>query len=350
VTVIANPNIAPNAGTLYTGSRFFWTTSPTTSTATLALSATIQDSNPCVITDITKATVSFSISPDGKNNFSPVPNAQNLPVGLVDPTNQTPAGHALGTASATSQYNLGKNLNATLWVRVTVGGKYSFTSDTFDVPVMVAVPGQINTMMAGGRLDNYGTSIVVPAVASPASGYLGTAALSGDEADFAGTVSYNKSLTNPQGQLDVTIHSWNKSDGTVDTTGTEHTYWAKSNSISGLNIIGLTPGTSTASFTAKYNLYEMTGGTKTGIDSGGLMQFTFTPAGGWYTVTTGVTTAAATGGAQTQSYPCNNSNGCASIVIFRSAGGVWFSSAWGSVNGMAQTLEKVISLGTTSIN
>jgi len=283
---------------------------------------------PCVFTDITKAKVSFSVSQDG-TSFTPISNAQNLPVGLVDPTN-----HAVGAASATSQYNLGKNPSATLWIRVTVSGEYTFSADTFDVPVVVAIPGQLNTMLAGGTLNNDGSSIV-GATGFPATGYLGTAALPVDDADFAGTVAYSKSLSNPQGQLDVTIHSKNKSDGTLDTT--EHTYWVKSNSISGLALQN-----GTASFSAKYNLYETTGGAKTGLDSGAVMQFTFTPYGGHYTVTTG------TGGSQT--FTCSTSNGCASIVIFRSAGGVWFSSAWGPVGGLAQTLEKGIASGLTSIN
>jgi hypothetical protein len=332
VTVIANPHIGPgpNAGTLYTGSRFVWTTSSTTSTATLALSATIQDTDPCVFTDITKAKISFWVSQDGGATFSPV--AQNLPVGLVDPSN-----HALGTASATSQYNLGKDLSAQLWIRVTVGGEYSYSGDDFDVPVVVAVPGQVNTVMAGGVLDNDGKS-VAGSSGYGASGYLGTAASTTNEASFSGIVTYTKKLTNPQGQLYVTMHSKNKPDGSLDTV--EHSYWVKSNSISGMNVLGTGPS-STVSFTAKYNLYETTGGAKSGIDSGGVMQFTFTPKNGTYTVTSG--------SGSSQSFTCQADNGCASIVVFRSGGGVWFSSAWGSVGGLEQTLAKPISSGTTVV-
>src|SRR5262249_50291650 len=151
-------NVAPgvNASTLYTGSRFFWTSSPTSSTTTLTLTATIRDGAYCTnIGDITKANVSFSISTNGGTTFSPVGNAQILPVGLVNPTD-----NGTGTASAVTQYDLGKNQSAQLWVRVSVGGQYAYSSDTYDVPIVIAVPGQINTLIAGGSLNNDGASVI----------------------------------------------------------------------------------------------------------------------------------------------------------------------------------------------
>src|SRR5207253_6940896 len=91
-TVNPDPNIGPvfNASTLYTGSRFFWTTSSTSSTATLTLTATIRDGGVCSgdLTsrgDVTKAKVSFLISSNDGTSWSPVSIGQNLPVGLVDP-------------------------------------------------------------------------------------------------------------------------------------------------------------------------------------------------------------------------------------------------------------------------
>src|SRR5207302_2435431 len=124
-----------------TGSRFFWTTSSTSSTATLTLSATIRDGGVCGgdLTsrgDVTKAKVSFLISSNDGTSWSPVSIGQNLPVGLVDP-----ADHTIGTASVISQYNLGKNQSAQLWVKVVVGGEYISNTDIYDVPVTVAVPG-----------------------------------------------------------------------------------------------------------------------------------------------------------------------------------------------------------------
>jgi hypothetical protein len=321
------------ASTLYTGSRFFWTTSSTSSTATLTLSATIRDASPCG-GNITKATVTFWVSADG-NTWTPVSNGQNLPVGLVNPLD-----YSTGTASAISQYNLGKNLSAQLYVRVTVGGEYSFTGSTFDVPVTVAVPGQARTLLAGGTLTNYGDSIA-GGTGFRASGYLGTGdgvtsgAMAPGAVDFGGQVTYNNKGTNPQGQVTVTIHSYNKPDGSSD--GKEHSYWVKSNSISEMT---LSPDGSTASFSAKSNVYDTTGD-KVGLDGGGVMQFTFTKAGGIYTVPT------STG---TTTYTCSNAYGCAAVAVFRSTGGLWFSSAWGTVGSLPQTIEKTIAFGTTSIS
>jgi hypothetical protein len=339
VQIIQNPNIGPglNAATLYTGSRFFWTTSATSSTATLTLTATIRDGAFCTgVGDITKAKVSFFISNDG-NTFNQVSAAQNLPVGLVDPTDKT-----TGTASATTQYNLGKDKTAQLWVKVSVGGQYIFSFDTFNVPVTVAIPGQINTMIAGGTLKNDGSSLEAP-TGFLASGYLGagngltSGALLNGAVDFGGQVSYTNKLTNPQGQLNATLHSYNKPDGSPDTQ--IHTYWAKSTSISEMSSSN---GGTTVTFSSKVNLYETTG-TKTGIDGGGVMQFISTKNGGTYTVTTG------TGASKT--YTCTNAGGCASIVIFRSSsmgGGVWFTSAWGNVGGgLPQTIEKYVVGGMT---
>ncbi|OLE55988.1 MAG: hypothetical protein AUG51_00225 [Acidobacteria bacterium 13_1_20CM_3_53_8] len=89
-TITQDPNIGTGntATSLYTGPGFFWTTSPTSSTATLTLNATIRDTGVC-LGNITKAKVSFYVSTNDGTSFSPVSNAQNLPVGLVNPLDQT---------------------------------------------------------------------------------------------------------------------------------------------------------------------------------------------------------------------------------------------------------------------
>jgi hypothetical protein len=345
-TVIADPNVGPGVGadTLYTGSRFFWTTSATSSTATLTLTATIKDKFPCGATDITKAKVSFWISSNGGTSWSPVSSGQNLPVGLVDPSDKS-----TGTASIISQYDLAKALSNTLWVKVTVGGEYIYGGDEFDVPVTVALPGQLNTLLAGGSLMNDGASLAGIS-GFPASGYFGagdgvtSGAIAADSVDFSGQVTYNKGLTNPQGQLTLFIRSWNKLDGTQD--GNQHTYWVKSNSIADLAAVG-SPGAKTASFSSKTNVYEIVGGSKNGLDGGGVMQFMFTQPGGTYQVSTGTGTAYLTcpsllvNGLETKP-------GCASVIVYKSTGGVWFSSAWGPVSGLPQTVEKAMKLTSGS--
>jgi hypothetical protein len=348
-TILADPNVGPGIGasTLYTGSRFFWTTSSTSSTATLTLTATIRDKFPCGATDITKANVSFWISSNGGTSFSLVSNGQNLPLGLVDPTDKS-----TGTASIISQYNLGKNLSAQLWVKVTVGGEYVYSGDEFDVPVTVAVPGQLNSMLAGGSLTNDGVSLASILTSYNnyfASGFFGagngttSGGIQTGSVDFGGQVTYTKSLTNPQGQLTLFIRSFNKPDGTTD--GAQHTYFVKSNSIAGLALVGVASNPKkTASFSSKTNVYELVGSNRNGLDGGGVMQFMFTEPGGTYEVSTG------TGSNKVLTCP-SGTNGCASVIVYKSTGGVWFSSAWGpvTVGGLPQTVEKTMTAGGTYI-
>jgi len=273
-----------------------------------------------------------------------VSNGQNLPVGLVDPTDKS-----TGTASIISQYNLGKTLSAQLWVKVTIGGEYTYGGDEFDVPVTVAVPGQLNTMLAGGALTNDGTtlaSILTSYNNYFASGFFGagngtsSGGIQADSVDFGGQVTYTKSLTNAQGQLTLFIRSFNKPDGTTD--GALHTYFVKSNSIDGLALVGVSSNPKkTASFSSKTNVYEIVGGSKNGLDGGGVMQFMFTEPSGTYEVSTG-------SGSSTQMLTCPSvSNGCASVIVYKSTGGVWFTSAWGpvTVGGLPQTVQKTMKPG-----
>jgi hypothetical protein len=354
-TVKANPNVGPgtNASTLYTGSRFFWTTSTTSSTATLTLTATVKDTSPVCPGDIRKAKVSFEISSNG-STYTPVSSGQNLPVGLVDPSDIK-----TGTASVIAQHNLGTSKSAQLWVRVKVNGGYIYSGDEFNVPVTVAVPGQLNTMLAGGTLTNDGVSL---ASGSPlnignvffANGSLGVGdGLNSDglltgSVDFGGQVAYTRTLTNPQGQLTLQIYSRNKPNGEPDTK--MHTYEVKSNAIADLVLVGNIGG-KTASFSSKTNVYEVTGNTKVGLDGGGTMQFRFTQPGGSYQVSSG------TGNSNVTLTCPSTSNGCASVIVYKSntlGGGVWFSSAWGPVTtgGTPQTVGKTLkpNSGTTSIN
>ncbi len=139
---------------------------------------------------------------------------------------------------------------------------------------------------------------------------------------------------------------FNKPDGTPDcaitggvTACRQHTYWVKTNSIANLTLQG-----ASVAFSAKTNVYESIGGNKTavGLDGGGSMQLVFTPAGGQYTYT-------GSGASTTLTCP-SDSNGCASFIVNKSTGGVWFSSAWGpvTVGDLPQTvLKTMVSPGGT---
>jgi hypothetical protein len=329
VTITGDPNVGPglNATSLYTGSLFFWTTGPSSSTATLTLSATVKDTGVCP-GDINKAKVSFYISTGGA--FSPVSSAQNLPVGYVDP-----ADHTVGAASAISQYNIGNEDSVTLTVRVVVSGEYTYNYSTYDIPITIGKAGVPNSLTGGGQLNNDGNPFT-------ASGYLGTKSVN---SKFGSQVVYNKKGTNPQGQVTVTIRSCNKVDGSTDPNcvvgnpNTHHVYWVKSNSISELSLIS-----GSASFGSKTNGYELLAdGTKVNFDSGNSMQVVFTPQGAIIprdmTTNNNTTTV------------CTNAGGCASIVLFRSAGGVWYSSSWGQGPGTTapHTYEKNVVSGSVAV-
>lgn len=341
-TVSGDPNIGPgvDATSLYTGSLFFWTTSSASSTATLTLSATIMDAfNLCPTGDITKAQVSFYISTNGGGSFSPVSNAQNLPVGLANPNEPN-----VGTASTISQYNIGNNQSVTLMVRVVVGGYYASNSSTYDLPITIGRPGAVNSLMGGGQLTNDGVPFLV-------SGYLGMNSLS---CEFGSQVQYNKSGTNPQGQVTVTITSCNRSNGTLEpgcdgtTPNKWHHYFIKSNSISELALIS-----GSASFGSKTNVSEIfADGTKVGLDGGNTMQLMFTPKG--KAIPRDMYSTPQSDSFADSNRVCTADGGCASIVIFRSnglGGGVWYSSSWGQGSGttVPHPYEKAVVNGGVAV-
>ena len=332
--VSGDPGVGPgtDADSMYTGSLFFWTTSATSSTATLTLSATIKDSfEQCPTGDISDARVSFYVSSNGGGSFAPLANAQDLPVGLVDPSEPN-----IGAASAISQYSIGSASSATLIVRVVVGGYYNFSSSDYDVPITIGKSGAANSLMGGGKLKNDGSPFF-------ASGYLGVNSIS---SAFGSHVQYNKKGTNPQGDVTVYVRSCNLPNGAVDVLcvpsdpSTHHVYFIKSNSVSELSLVN-----GSASFGSKTNVSEvMSDGTRVSLDGGNAMQLIFTPFG----LTLPPSNAGNPIGAT-----CIYAGGCASIVIYRSSGiggGVWYSSSWGQPAGKPlQTWLKSVHDGTVSV-
>lgn len=324
--ILGDPSVEPgdDADSMYTGSLFFWTTSSSSSTATLTLSATIKDAGgECSSGDITRARVSFFVSSNGGSSFSPV--AQNLPVGLVNPNERN-----VGTANATSQYNIGSAQSATLIVRVVVGGFYNFSSSDYDTPITIGRSGTANSLIGGGKLRNDGDPFV-------ASGYIGLNSIS---STFSTHVQYNKRGTNPQGDVTLYVRSCNFPNGSLDAAcipsepSTHHVYFIKSNAISELSLIG-----GSASFSSKASVSEvMSDDLRVSLDGGNTMQLLFTPFG---------LTLPSNNSGNPIGATCMNAGGCASIIVYRSSGiggGVWYSSSWGQpANRPLQTwLKKVV--------
>jgi len=284
----------------YTGNLFFWTPGTNSSTATLALSATIRDVTGVCASDIRNAKVTFAIRGSG-TAYTPINGAANLPVGLVDTTNKK-----VGTASAIVQYNIGNASAAQLDICVIVTGAYAFNNINDDRVITVAKPLPGGMIVGGGRVAN----------SSDSSGYL-----AGDPSSdtcFGFDVEYNKSLTNPQGKVDITVLSYHKPDGTMDTV--LHKYTIRSTAIA---VLATTPGTggaaSTASFSSKANLNDVTNPANTvSLEGNAALQLDLTdgnqPTGGGDMI---------------------------GITLQRKAGGVWFAIKWNGV----KTVQKAPSSG-----
>jgi len=119
--------------------------------------------------------------------------------------------------------------------------------------------------------------------------------------DVAAAVSFNKSLTNLQGSVQLLIKSRNKPDGTVDTVS--HTYLIKSTSVAGLT----SPAPGVLTFTGKCVVQDVTNpSSPVSIDGGATLQLTTANAG------------TAQGGA----------TGTVNIEVQPKAGGLWIAGGW----------------------
>lgn len=267
----------PVADTYYTGSSFFWTTGSGSSTATLNLVATIKN-NPNFTGDIRTAKASFFVRTSG--GLVPINGAQNLPVGLVNPGDLT-----VGTAATNVQYSISGSA-AILDIAVVVTGNYkSLDNSALDKEVTVAVPTPGGLIAGGGKFDATGTA-----------GYIK------GSSSFGFYVQYNKSLKNPQGGAEVTVNSYYDRTG-KETPGVLHTYKLKSNAIS-----VLATSNPEAQFSSKANISEIVNGVAQSIEGNCTMQLDMFD---------GVDNPATTDKVDRLA-----------ITVYRSSGGIWFSSSW----------------------
>ncbi len=283
-----------SAGEVYfTGSRYFWTTSPSSSTATLTLSATVRaDAEACGGGDVRHAKVSFALRTAA--GLSSIRSAQDLPVNLVNANDTT-----VGTVSAVAQYNIGSSESETLDIAVIVGGEYGNAYDY--AKITISKPGVAQSVTLNGTIANE--------LAPASNGYL--AGAPGQTTALAGKLQYNKNKTNPQGEVSVEVKSWNKPDGKADTK--LHTYLVTSTSIAEFTV----KETGLASFSAKATVFDMTDPKAPIImDDGAILQLTLTDA------------AADTAG----------------VIVYRQGGGVWFTSGWDGVKMVEKSITGAISI------
>jgi hypothetical protein len=282
--VVNNGFVLPVADAFYTGSCFYWTTGPNSSTSTLTLTASLKNVvNNCG--DIRTAKVSFYVR-NGTcptATLTPIVGAQNLPVGLVNPGDLN-----VGAASAIVQYNIGSATALSLDIAVGISGNYSVNDCAFDKTIMIAVPVPGGQICGGGDLDN-----------NCSAGYIAGAA--GHLTNFSFFVKYNSSLKNPQGSVEMIIKSLNNSNGIPD--GNLHDYRIKSNAISTLTV----PAPN-AQFAGKCNVAEIVNGAEVSIQGNCTMQLDMFDS---------MATSCS------YHYPDK-----LALTVYRNNGGIWFSSRW----------------------
>jgi hypothetical protein len=307
ITVVQE-NANPLAeATAYTGQLWAWTPTETSNTATLTLAATIKDVSDGYPGKIEKAKLTFWFRNTTNGSLTPINGATDLQVGRVAPDDPI-----VGTAAATLQFSMNSNdICSTYTVAVTVGGDYTMKADpSWDrtISICKATPGSI--VSNGVQFNNGGSS-----------GYLAGTASTTSDANF--DVKYNKSGTNPQGKVKITVRSNRKADGTVDPTGKIHTYVLTSNAISSLSV---KQTDNKASFAAKATVVEQVMNadgsvTIVSLDGGAVIQLA-------------VTDNSTKGGVDT-----------IGVTVNKSKGGLWFSSQWDGT----KTTEKQIITGDISV-
>jgi hypothetical protein len=286
LTVVPRNASPYNATGFYAGDLFAWTTGQSTSTATVTLAAIITDANTPT-GDVRGAKVTFYYV--NGTTLTPIPSAQNLPVGLIDVNDGT-----IGAASAIVQLNIGSANAQSFHIAVGITGAY--TNNPAD-----ALSQQIVTVskpVAGGYIAGGGQ------IRNSTSGGL-IKGHSGLNTDYEFDIQYTKSGTNPKGKVTVLVRSFYTSAGILDSK--LHTYLITTNAIASLNV-----GTplATGTFSAKANLVEI-------LDN--------------------LSTVAIEGGATFQMTAFQN--GCTkelAITLYRKAGGIWFSSNWNGTKTLSQ--------------
>jgi len=286
----------------YTGDRIAWATGENSNTATVKLVATLVDPN-ATGTMLTQAKVTFLL------NERPIPSAQNLPVGLVDPDDPT-----TGTAAAIVQYNMAKASTSDIFlITVDIGGYYDEYDNLSEAQVMVA------TIVPGGQI--LGANAVLDNLSNKASGYLGDHSI-GSTSAFE--VKFNKKLTNPQGKLSVIILSMDNINGVKDRSFfTPHVYKVESNAIAALQVRG-----NVASFSSKCTVSEMVCGAWVGIEGNAKLDVTMTDLN-----------------------PANPSMyDKLGVTVYKARGGVWYSSNWNGVYTVEQNVNFLFGRNQLSVS
>jgi len=285
-TVTVTPE---DARPYYTGPTFVNTSGPTSTMATVTLSATIKDITPVdpSASDphpdnypgvITNAKVTF-INRDTNTVL-----ASNVPVGLVNAGDST-----VGTATYNWTVNISPNVSQQYTIGIIVTNYYTRNSSFDDDVVTVSVPPAAGSITGGGYLVMSNSAGLYP-------GGVGT------KNNFGFNCQNTKSGV--KGNINTII----RNNGRV--------YQIKGNSMTSLTTNPITSTTGTATFNGKANIQDITNpnAPPISIDGNATLQVSMADNGE------------------------PGSNDTISITVFNKSGGVWFTSNW---NGTTYVQQKI---------
>jgi hypothetical protein len=277
------------------------TSSATSSSATVTLSATIQDitavtGDPAYdgfAGDISKAKVTFVIrNADGTSTSI---NTTPVSVGLVNTDTK------VGTATFNWTVNIGNSNSQTYTIGIVVSGFYTRDASTDVENVTVSKP--LNDFITGGGFITL----------TSASGQIRPK--QGTKNNFGFNVKYNKGGTNLQGNINTIVRG---EDGKV--------YQVKGNVMTSL-AVDITKTTThpnpTAIFNGKASIQDITDPTApVSVDGNATLQVTMTDAG----------------------EPGTSDK--IAITVWNKAGGVWFASNW----NVTKTVEQFLAKGNLKVS
>jgi hypothetical protein len=282
--IVSNPTTTltitqEDARAYYTGALFASTSSASSSSATVTLSATIKDisavdGSDTSAGDIRNARVTFI------NRDTSTVIASNVPVGLVSAGDTT-----IGTATYNWNVNIGSADSANFTVGVIVTNYYTRNASDDNSIVTVSRPLGTNFITGGGYL-----------VLSNSSGL--SFGEVGSKNNFGFNVKFNKSGANLQGNLNVIV----RNGGRV--------YQIKANAMTSLSV-----ASNNATFNGKANIQDITDPLHPfSLEGNGSLQVKLTDMG----------------------QPGNTDT--ISITIWNKNGGLLFSSNWDGTQSVEQLL------------
>jgi hypothetical protein len=286
-----------DARAFYTGAEFASTANETSSSATVTLSATIQDISVTEDAggdeypgDITNAIVTFVDRDKGDAVLC------SAPVGLVDLNDST-----TGTATCDLTVDLASNESSvSLTVGVVVSGYYTRDSGDDNSIVTVSRPLTTNFITGGGSL-----------LLENSAGQL--AGDPGSRNNFGLNVKFNKGGKNLQGRVNTLVRSGGR------------TYQIKSSALTSLSVQPCPQATPespcTAVFNGKATIQDITDpDNPVSIDGNATLQVTLTDAG--------------------------NDGDSIAITVWNKQGGLWYASSWDGT----RTLEQYLASGNVIVH